>query len=59
MKYLISSIKKSLFSVLDLKNGYYHITIRPEDRHKTAFSLPCYKLQFIRILLILKNVNLQ
>ena len=34
---------KKVFSVLDLKNGYYHIAIRPEDRHKTAFSLPWYK----------------
>ena len=33
---------------LDLKNGCYHIAIRPEDRHKTAFSLPWQKLQFIR-----------
>ena len=40
---------KKVFSVLDLKNGYYHIAIRPEDRHKTAFSLPWYKLQFIRM----------
>ena len=40
---------KMVFSVLNLKNGYYHIAIRPEDLHKTAFSLPCYKLQFIRM----------
>ena len=30
---------KKLFSVLDFKNGYYHIAIRLEDRHKTAFLL--------------------
>ena len=40
---------KKVFCVLDLKNDYYHIVIRPEDRHKTAFSLPWYKLQFIRM----------
>ena len=40
---------KKVFCVLDLKNDYYHIAIRPEGRHKTAFSLPWYKLQFIRL----------
>ena len=40
---------KKVFCVLDLKNDYYHIVIRPEDRHKTAFSLPWYKLKFIRL----------
>ena len=38
---------KKVFSVLDLKNGYYHIATRPKDRHKAA--LPWYKLQFIRM----------
>ena len=47
MKYLLNN--KKVFSVLDLKNGYYYIAIRPEDRHETAFSLPWYKLQFIRM----------
>ena len=31
---------KKVFIVLDLKNVCYHIAIRPEDRHKIAFSLP-------------------
>ena len=38
-----------IFSVLSLKNGYYHMAIRPEDRLETAFSLPWYKLQLIRM----------
>ena len=29
---------KSWFSILDLKNGYWQVKIRPEDREKTAFS---------------------
>ena len=27
------------FTVLDLKEGFYHIEIREEDKHKTAFEL--------------------
>ena len=27
----------SVFSVLDLKSGYYQLSVRPEDRCKTAF----------------------
>ena len=38
-----------VFSVIDLKNGYYHIPIRKEDRHETAFILPWCKLQFTRM----------
>ena len=28
------------FSVIDLKNGYFHIPIKESDRGKTAFILP-------------------
>ena len=28
---------KKVFAVLDLKNGCYHITIRPEDRYKRLY----------------------
>ena len=38
---------RKVFSVLDLKNGYYHIAIRPEEDHQRPFSLPWYKLQFV------------
>ena len=27
------------FTVLDLKEGFYHIEIKEEDRHKTAFEV--------------------
>ena len=28
---------KKIFSAFDLRSGYYHIPIRPQDKHKTAF----------------------
>ena len=40
---------KKVFTVIDLQNGYYHIPIRKQDRHKTSFMLPWAKLQFKRM----------
>ena len=37
------------FSVIDLKNGYFHIPIKEQDRYKTAFVLPWTKLQWKRL----------
>jgi hypothetical protein len=33
----------TVFSVIDLKDGYYNIPIAKEDQHKTAFSVPSEK----------------
>ena len=38
-----------VFSVIDLKNGYYHIPVKAKDRCKTAFILPWCKMQFKRM----------
>ena len=37
------------FSVIDLKNGYFNIPIKEQDRYKTAFVLPWTKLQWKRL----------
>ena len=49
---------KKLFSVLNFKNGYYHIAIRLEDRHKTVFLLLWYKFQFIRMAQVYSGARL-
>ncbi len=38
---LVESLKGSqIFSVIDLKDAYWHVPIKEQDRHKTAFVLP-------------------
>ena len=38
------------FSTFDLAHGFYRISLKPEDRHKTAFSTPGFgHYQFCRI----------
>jgi len=41
VQYLLDSLgsQNSYYCTLDLKLGYHHIPIRPEDRDKTAFSI--------------------
>ena len=38
-----------VFSVLDLKEAYYHIPLKLEDRHKTAFVVADRKFQWVRM----------
>ena len=38
-----------VFSVLDLKEAYYHIPLKLEDRHKTAFVVADQKFQWVRM----------
>ena len=38
-----------IYSVIDLKNGYFNVPVRKKDRHKTAFILPNLKLQWRRM----------
>ena len=37
------------FTALDLRWGYHHIAIRPEDRHKTAFITHVGLFEFVRM----------
>ena len=47
---LIEKVKKSsIFSVIDLKQGYYHIPTKEDDRHKTAFVVPWAKYECNRL----------
>ena len=36
-----------VFSVLDLKEAYYHIPLKPEGRHKTAFVIADQTFQWV------------
>ena len=38
-----------VFSVLDLKEAYYHIPLKLEDRHKTTFVAADRKFQWVRM----------
>ena len=41
--------KNNIFSKIDLKHGYWHLKIRSEDRHKTAFQYKGQAYQFVRL----------
>ena len=36
------------FSSLDLRSGYWHIKLHPDDAHKTGFTTPFGNFQFNR-----------
>ena len=38
-----------VFSALDLRHGYHHLEIRPEDRHKTAFITHSGLYEWVRM----------
>ena len=38
-----------VFSVLDLKEAYYHVPLKLEDKHKTAFVVADRKFQWVRM----------
>lgn len=40
---------KRVFSTLDLRSGYYHVAIKPEDRPKTAFTTEFGLFQWTRM----------
>ena len=47
---LIESCRDSkVFSQLDLASGYWCVPIAEKDRHKTAFSVPKGKFEFVRM----------
>ncbi|CAH2108922.1 unnamed protein product [Euphydryas editha] len=53
---LLASIKPNcVMSTIDLKSGYWHVEVAPEDRHKTAFTSPFGTFQFRRMPFGLKN----
>ena len=44
---LIDNMRKSsIYSVIDLKSGYFQISLKEEDREKTALVLPRGKYQW-------------
>lgn len=42
----IGQNKPSLFSALDMRNGYYQIPLAPEDQYKTAFTVDSHGTQY-------------
>lgn len=37
------------FTIIDLKDGYFQILVKPEDKHKTAFHFENQLYQFVRM----------
>ena len=38
-----------VFSTIDLRSGYYHITLGKDSRAKTAFVMPFGKYEFLKV----------
>ena len=38
-----------VFSTIDLRSGYYHITLGKDSRAKTAFAMPFGKYKFLMV----------
>ena len=51
----IGNSKAQVFSVLDLRSGFWQITLDPETKHKTAFLTHHGILQFNRLPFGLRN----
>lgn len=47
--------ENSLFTCLDLKSGFYQVSINPNDTEKTAFSTPQGHFEFVGMAMGLKN----
>lgn len=39
-----------IFTLIDLKDGYYHIEVNESDKEKTAFEIDNIKYEFNRML---------
>ena len=56
IEYILNNLQVSkFFTVLDLKEGYFQIKIRNEDKHKTAFEVNGKKYEFNRMPMGFKN----
>ena len=38
-----------LFTTLDLRSGYWQLSVSPEEREKTAFDTPSGSWEFLRV----------
>lgn len=52
---LLHMAKASVITTLDLRTGYWQVSVRPEDRDKTAFITPFGVFRFKRMPFGLKN----
>lgn len=55
---LLHLAKKSLYiSTIDLRSGYWQVSVKPEDRDKTSFTTPFGTFRFKRMPFGLKNAG--